>query len=213
MKEKELRNLVKESGVRLVKEGLVRGTWGNVSVRFDEKSMIVTPSGLDYMSLTPEDMVLVDINTLEYDGENKPTTERKIHAAIYRERPEVNAVIHTHSPWCSSMAAARTEIPAVSESFIKSIGGEVRVAPYGLPSTSKLTNATVSAIRDRKACLMAGHGVLVCGESLEDAFQVCKILEDAAQKFISDKVSLIIGKGDVGLKEIKEAFERASEIK
>jgi L-fuculose-phosphate aldolase len=68
MKEKELRNLVKESGVRLVKEGLVRGTWGNVSVRFDEKSMIVTPSGLDYMSLTPEDMVLVDINTLEYAG-------------------------------------------------------------------------------------------------------------------------------------------------
>lgn len=212
MNEIELRNLVKESGVRLVKEGLVRGTWGNVSVRFDETSMIVTPSGLDYLSLKPEDMVLVDINTLEYTSENKPTTEKKIHAAIYKERPEINAVIHTHSPWCSSMAAAHTEIPAVTDEFVKLIGGEVRVAPYGLPSTSKLTNATVSAIRDRKACLMAGHGVLVCGESLEEAFEVCKMLEESAKNFISDRVSTILGKEEVGLKEIKEAFERASEI-
>jgi L-fuculose-phosphate aldolase len=207
MNELELRNIVKESGIRLIKEGLVRGTWGNVSVRLDENSMIVTPSGLDYLSLKPEDMVVVDINTLEYEGENKPTTERKIHAAIYKERPEINAIIHTHSPWCSSLAAARVELPAIGDDMVQIIGGDVKVGPYGLPSTSKLTNATVAAIRDRKACLMAGHGVLVCGVSLDEAFNVCQIIEAAAKEYVSKHVSAITGKVEVGIEQIKEAFD------
>lgn len=208
MEEKKLRELVKESGLRLVKEGLVQGTWGNVSVRLSPSTMIVTPSGLDYLSLTAEDMVVVDINTLEYEGENKPTTERKIHAAIYRERPEINAVIHTHSIWCSSLAAARIPLPAPSESFLKLVGGDVQVGPYGLPSTSKLTNATIEAIKGRKACLMAGHGVLVCGDSLEQAFDICRIMEEGAKDYISQKVSEITGKKDIEIEDIKTAFEK-----
>lgn len=207
MNELELRIIVKESGVRLVKEGLVRGTWGNISVRLDEKTMIVTPSGLDYLSLKPEDMVVVDINTLEYEGDNKPTTERKIHAAIYRERPEINAIIHTHSPWCSSLAAARVELPAINDKMALIIGGDVKVGPYGLPSTAKLTNATVSAIRDRKACLMAGHGVLVCGETLEEAFNVCEIMELSAKEYVNKCVAAITGKNEIGIEQIKEAFD------
>ncbi|MDD3946548.1 MAG: class II aldolase/adducin family protein [Clostridia bacterium] len=79
MTEKEIRQAVKDAGVRLIESGLVQGTWGNISIRLDEKHMVVTPSGLDYIRLTPEDMVVVDIDTLEYDSPIKPTSEKKIH--------------------------------------------------------------------------------------------------------------------------------------
>ena len=95
--EKELRQMVKDAGVRMLEENLVQGTWGNISIRLYEKHALVTPSGLDYVVMTPDDLPVVDIETLEWTGPRKPTSERKIHAAILRARPEINVVLHSLS--------------------------------------------------------------------------------------------------------------------
>ena len=103
--EKELRQMVKDAGVRMLEENLVQGTWGNISIRLDEKHALVTPSGLDYVVMTPDDLPVVDIETLEWTGPRKPTSERKIHAAILRARPEINVVLHSHPTWGATFAA------------------------------------------------------------------------------------------------------------
>ena len=86
MTEAEIRQAVKDAGVKLLESNLVQGTWGNISIRIDDKKMVVTPSGMDYIRMRPEDTVVVDIETLEYTSDVKPTSEKKIHAAIYRDK-------------------------------------------------------------------------------------------------------------------------------
>ena len=97
--------MVKDAGVRMLEENLVQGTWGNISIRLDEKHALVTPSGLDYVVMTPDDLPVVDIETLEWTGPRKPTSERKIHAAILRARPEINVVLHSHPTWGATFAS------------------------------------------------------------------------------------------------------------
>jgi L-fuculose-phosphate aldolase len=208
MDEKEIRQAVKEAGVRLVSSGLVQGTWGNISIRLDEKHMVVTPSGLDYIRLKPEDMVVVDIDTLEYDGPLKPTSEKKIHAAIYRNRKDVHAVIHSHPVHCSSVAAARRELPVMTQEMQQYVGGPARVGRYGLPGTKKLTDSTVEALGDRNGCLMANHGVLVCAASIERAFEVCRVMEECSRLFIESEAARILNRKDQTAGNIREAFCR-----
>ncbi len=188
MTEQEVRQAVKDAGVKLLECGLVQGTWGNISIRLDKDHMIVTPSGLDYIQLQPKDMIVVDINTLEYTSDIKPTSEKKIHAAIYRSRPDINAVIHSHPLCCSSVAGARIELPVMSKEMQEKVGGTVRVGSYGLPGTKKLTKATVKALgTDRNACFMANHGMCACATSIEEAFEVCRIVEESSVKFVQQK--------------------------
>lgn len=101
-------------GKQLVTSGLVQGTWGNLSVRLDDTYMLVTPSGLDYARLTPADMVKVNMRTLAYEGDLKPTSEKSLHAAIYHNRPDIGGIIHTHAKYCCVYAAARRR-PADSD--------------------------------------------------------------------------------------------------
>ncbi|MDR3262909.1 MAG: class II aldolase/adducin family protein [Clostridiales bacterium] len=195
--ETQPRTLLAEYGRRLVKENLVQGTWGNISVRLDEKRMLVTPSGMDYMNLSPSDMVEVNIETLEYTGPLKPTSERKLHAAIYRARPEIGAVIHTHSEYCSIAAAARAELPSTPET-VAVIGETLRCAAYGLPGTKKMTSATIAALANRNGCYLANHGAVVSAATLESAFDACKALELATKEYI--EVSVVKksdGKADI----------------
>jgi len=206
MNEKEIRQAVKDAGVRLINSGLVQGTWGNISIRLDDKHMVVTPSGLDYMRLTPEDMVVVDIDTLEYASPIKPTSEKKIHAAIYKSRKDVHAVIHSHPVHCSSVAAARKELPAMTQEMLEHVGGAARAGKYGLPGTKKLTRATVKALGERNACIMANHGVLACAGSIEEAFEVCRIMEECSRIYIESSAAKMINKKDYAPGDIKEAF-------
>ncbi len=137
--EQALRQAVVDAGKAMLKENLVQGTWGNISIRLDETHMLVTPSGKDYNSTTAEDLSIVDLNTMEWVGTVKPTSERKIHAAILRERPEINVVLHSHPTECSTFASTRKNLPVMNEKQLQFIGGDVRCAKYGLPGTKKLT--------------------------------------------------------------------------
>ncbi len=195
MTEKEARALVKEAGVNLLKENLVQGTWGNISLKISEDKMLVTPSAMDYIKMTPEDLVVVDINTLEYDEEGpKPTSEKKIHAAVYKMHPEATAVIHSHPSYCCSLASARVELPIVNEEMEKLVGTTVLTAKYGLPGTKGLTKAAAAAMDGRKACLLANHGVVVCGKDMDEAFEIIRVMERAAKQYIEQECAKKLGK-------------------
>ncbi|MDR0696357.1 MAG: class II aldolase/adducin family protein [Christensenellaceae bacterium] len=213
MNELELRQAIKDAGVELVKSNLVQGTWGNISVRLDKKHMLVTPSGLDYIMLRPEDMVKVNIETLEYEGHVKPTSERKIHAAIYRERDDINAVIHSHPFYSSSMACARHQLPVISSDMLKMVLGDVRVGSYGMPSTAKLTKGTLTALKGRNACFMANHGIVACYSDLDGAFKVCKLIEDLSRVFIERETLRYTGKETFSQSDLITVFRNRKKYK
>ena len=180
----ELRRAVVGAGQRLLAEGLVARTWGNVSVRAGSEHMLITPSGRAYEGMTPEDIVPVNLRTGAYDGPLKPSSEGKLHAEIYRTRSEIQAVIHTHQMNASTVAAARREVPPILDDMVQIIGPSVRVADYALPSTNKIVRVTVKALRGRMAALMANHGAVCLGRSLDEAFVVAQVLEKACKAFI-----------------------------
>ena len=180
----EKKKQVIEAGLRLVKEGLVTRTWGNVSIKADENHMLVTPSGRKYEDLTSDDIVLVNIYTSEYEGNIKPSSEHQLHSEIYRTRPGINAVIHTHQMNASTCAAARREVPPILDDMAQIIGPTVRVAPYALPSTKRIVKGTIKALKGRMAALMANHGAVCIGRDISEAFVVCQVLEKACKAFI-----------------------------
>lgn len=184
MTEQTAREKVYNAGKKLLSEGLVAGTWGNVSIRINDLQMVITPSGRPYEELEPGEMVLVNYHTQEYTGSIKPSSEYKLHTEIYKTRKEINAVIHTHQMNASTVAAARREIPPILDDQAQLLGPSVRVAPYALPSTKKIVKVTVKALKGRKAALMANHGAVCIGRDLDEAFVCCQVLEKAAKAFI-----------------------------
>ena len=186
-REQKLREMLVDYGIRLVKEGLVQGTWGNISVRLDEKYMLVTPSGLDYLRLTPSDMVKVDIESLEYEGELKPTSEKGLHAGLYLRRPDLGAVIHTHSKYCCMFAAARKPLPVEDAKMQEIFGLEVPLAGYGLPGSKRLSKNTVKAFGGGMGAIMTAHGMICGGKDMEDAFLNCRRMEGCAESYIESR--------------------------
>jgi L-fuculose-phosphate aldolase len=179
-----IREEIIQGGCRLLREGLVARTWGNISIRVDETYMLITPSGRTYEDLGPDDIVLVDYHSSKHEGNIKPSSEKELHCEIYRTRKEVHAVIHTHQMNASTVAAAHREVPPILDDMAQVIGPSVRVADYALPSTKKITKRTVRALKGRNAALMANHGAVCVGRDLEEAFVVCQVLEKACKAFI-----------------------------
>jgi len=184
MTEKEAKDLVCESGKLLLEKGYVSGTWGNISVRIDKQTMAITPSGREYETMMPEDIVLVNYIDHTHSGNLKPSSEFKLHTEIYRSRKEINAVIHTHQMNASTVAAARREVPPILDDMAQIIGPTIRVADYALPNTKKIVRATMKALRGRYAALMANHGAVCVGRDMKEAFTVCDVLEKACKAFI-----------------------------
>ncbi len=183
-KELELRTKLVEYGRKLVEYGLVQGTWGNLSVMLDRENMLCTPSGLDYGRLTPEDMVKVNIRTLKWEGLHKPTSEKGMHAGIYIKYPEANAVIHTHSKYCSVFAAGEMPLQVESEEKIQKLGEIIGVSRYALAGTNGITRNAVRAIKDAPGCILSHHGMIAKGKDIEDAFENVRLIEEAARECI-----------------------------
>jgi len=184
MTEKEARIAVRDAGKKLLAEGLVARTWGNVSVRLNETDMIITPSGRPYEELQPEDMVRVSYLTHKYEGSVKPSSEYKLHTAIYKTRKDVNSVIHTHQMNASTVATARREIPPILDDQAQILGPSVKVAPYALPNTKKIVKGCIKALKGRNAALMANHGAVCIGRDIDEVFVCCQVLEKTARAFI-----------------------------
>jgi len=180
--EKKIAQDIKDSGERLLRENLVQGTWGNIGVKLDEKYMLATPSGIDYVLLQPEQMAKVDMDTLEWSGTNKATSEKGIHAVLLKGEG-INATIHTH-PFYGCILAAMGKAMPVPEKYQDVLGKEIPCAKAALPGTGKLVKNTAEAIGTAPACFMGHHGVIVRGKDLDDAFKICRALEDACKEYL-----------------------------
>lgn len=189
------KKLVIEAGERLVETGLIARTWGNVSCRVDDKTFVITPSGKPYIGLTPDDIVEVAINTLEWGGSVKPSSEKGIHAEVYKEYPEANFVIHTHQKVASAVSALSNGIEKVAGEAASLIGSVIHLGGYGLPGTKKLKKGVTKALKlsPSKAVIMAHHGALCFGKDSEEAFQVANSLEKVCADYILDSAKAKLG--------------------
>lgn len=167
-------------GQKMVQEGLVASTWGNISVRVDANKILITPSGMEYKDLVEEDIVLIDYDGTVLEGKRKPSSEYHLHCEIYKNRPDVQGIVHTHSQYASAFAVVRKSIPPLIEDMAQVVGGEVAVAQYALPGTLELARNGVVALGDRGACLLASHGVVGVGYNLHEAYKACLLVEKTA---------------------------------
>ena len=175
------REAIVAMGKELIERKLVAGSWGNISVKIADGVYAVTPSGRGYANQKPKDIVIVDDACKTLDGELTPSSESKLHTAIYSACPEAKAIIHTHSIYASALAAMRKPVPAIIEDIVQIIGGRVECAEYALPGTQELADNAVKAMNGRKGVLLANHGAVCWGKDLADALMVCEILEKAAK--------------------------------
>ena len=184
-----------DAGNRLVANGLIARTWGNVSCRVDAESFVITPSGKAYESLTPDDIVQVRVADLGYEGEVKPSSEKGVHAEVYKAHSEANFVIHTHQNQASVISALDAGLQNLSGDTAAVIGGDVPLAAYGLPGTGKLIKGVAAALPQTKgrAIIMAHHGTLCYGADSEEAFQVASSLEEACKDTIYSQFRKVCG--------------------
>lgn len=167
---------------QIYKDEMVLGTWGNVSQRIKgEDLLLITPSGMDYLTMTLEDIVLLDFDEQRIEGTRTPSTETRLHIEIYRQRPDVNAVVHVHSTLASAFAVAGKSIPVILEETAQVIGHPIQVAPYITCGTDELAIQATRSLGDGRAVLLANHGLVGVGTDLAAALKVCKIAEKTAQ--------------------------------
>ncbi len=182
------RCLLVEYGKRLLETGLVQGTWGNLSIRLDDEYMLVTPSGLDYNRLTPLDEVKVLIASGEYEGDLKPTSETAFHCGLYAMREDVGAVIHTHAKYCAVFAAAHMPLEIADPELAEAFGTDLLpVAAYGLSGTKKLAGNILRVMGKAPGCLMRNHGMIAVGADIEQAFDRCLKMEQAAEAGVEQR--------------------------
>ncbi len=183
-KVRQVQQEVCETAKAMDAAGLTAGTWGNISGRVDEKYMVITPSGMNYAKLTPEQMVLVNMETFEYEGDLIPSVETPIHSRIMLGRPEVNGVVHTHSTAAVTIACTRKGIPAISEDQVQILGGDVRCSEYKLPGSKELADSIFEALKGRTGALMASHGAITVGPTLPMALTGSVLLEKTARIYL-----------------------------
>lgn len=208
----EAKKLVIEAGLRLLSEGLIVRTWGNISARISDTQFVITPSGRGYEGLTPDDIVVVDIKKCTYEGDIKPSSECGIHADVFAMRPDVNFVIHTHQVYASTVSILGQPIE-LSEEEQKFLGDRIPCAAYGMSSSPKLRKQVKKCLKKSKGCssmLLKNHGVLCMGTDFENAFEISSVMEQVC-KYKYEK--LITGFGEIKNSETEPDVEASTDEK
>ena len=191
--------------------GLNQGTSGNISVRHGD-SMLISPSGVPYEQLEPEDIVAMTL-TGEYgsyvaSGTNVPSSEWRFHLDIMRARPDVGAIVHTHSLYATVLACARKDIPPVHYMIAAAGGPSIRCSRYATYGTAELSQAALEALKDRNCCILANHGMIATGPNLAKAQWLAVELETIAKQYY---LTLCIGGpvllGEAEIAQVKERFK------
>jgi len=174
---------------RLGELGLTAGSSGNVSIRLDTSNsdglVAITPSGRSYEDLGEEDVVVVDFDVEQVEGDLVPSSETLLHLEVYRRRPDAGAVIHTHALYSSVLAVAGIEIPPVIDEMVVSLGGGIQVSEYAFPGSEDLAENVCDALGDRAAALVRSHGAVGVGRDLREAMDVCVLVERVAHVFVN----------------------------
>ena len=166
-------------------QGLIRSSDGNISVRLNEDRFLVTPSGLYKMSMEPDDPIVVDESGKVIEGKPglKPTSEVGMHLEAYRQRPDINAVLHAHPPYATALTIAGIPFPTDILPEVLIALGDVPTAPYATPGTRSLAESIQEPIKNHNAVLLSNHGSITVGKTLEEALIALERLEHAAYTF------------------------------
>ncbi|MBG0783663.1 MAG: class II aldolase/adducin family protein [Anaerolineaceae bacterium] len=181
----EKRSLV-ETAQELTAEGLLMATGGNLSMRAkDHTAFAITPSDRNYLEMKPEDICIMDAEAGQIEGALKPSVESKMHAAIYNERQDVNAIIHTHQALASALTLIKAPIPALFDEQVRFLGRRVEIIPYAPSGTGMLVKQVAKHVRNHNnAYLLQNHGALIFGDSMERAIENAQVLEKCAKAYL-----------------------------
>jgi L-fuculose-phosphate aldolase len=182
----DLRQQIIRSCLWLQERALVIGTWGNVSVRIGAHAL-VTPSRVDYLALTPDDFVVIDLDGNVVSGHRTPTSEKEVHRLIYRNRPDIGAIVHCHSEAACAVASTGKGIPPLIEEMSQLLGGGIPCTRRYVPAGRHLALGEEAAktIGTGSALLLRNHGPVCCGKDLDEALLVCLVVEKAARMYLS----------------------------
>ena len=183
MKHQDLREEVVRVSRRVRESGLVVGTAGNVSARTPDGNVLLTPSGLDYWSMEPEDVVLVDLDGAVIEGAFEPSVEWPMHTGIYRAKPETGGIVHTHARYSTTLACLNREIPPIHYMLaVLSDEGRVPLARYATYGTEELARNAANALgSSHNACLLSNHGSITVGKTVGEAYTHTELLEELAE--------------------------------
>lgn len=182
----EQKKQIVDTAQSLVHKGYLMATGGNISLRIAEADgFAITPSNYDYMKMKPEDICLLDFDLAKIGGHLKPSVESAMHGAIYRVRPDVNAIIHTHQAYVSALTLIKAPIPALFDEQARFLGRSVDIIPYAPSGTGMLKNTVAKHVKNHNnAFMMQNHGALVFGHDMERAIHNVEILEKCALAYL-----------------------------
>lgn len=184
--EKERLEII-ELGKKLITEKLTKGTGGNLSVYDREKGLVaITPSGIDFFEIKPEDIVILDINGNVLEGDKKPSSELAMHMIFYKNREDINSVIHAHTMYATVLGALRWELPA-THYMIAVAGKNVRCADYATFGSNELAENAYKGMKDRKAVILANHGILAGNTDLANTFNIIEEIEYCSEVYYRAK--------------------------
>jgi L-fuculose-phosphate aldolase len=186
-----LREEIARVSRRMSESGLVVGTSGNVSARTPDGNALITPSGLDYALMEPEDVVLVDLDAKVLEGSFEPSVETPMHTGIYRSRPEARGIVHTHARYSTTLACLGWEIPPIHYMLaVLSEEGRVPVTRYATYGTEELARNAAQALGgSHRACLLRNHGTIAVGASVSEAYSRTELLEEMAEVYYRARVA------------------------
>ena len=167
---------------KMLDNGLTKGTSGNISI-CDRKTgyVAISPSGMDYTKIVPEDIVVIDFEKNIIDGKRKPSSECDLHISIYKSKRDANSVVHTHSMFCTVLSTLNMPIKAVHYVIADCGSSEVPVAGYKIYGSEDLAKEVINSMKKSNACLMANHGMVSCGVNLKSAFGLASTCEWVAE--------------------------------
>ncbi|WP_103173649.1 L-fuculose-phosphate aldolase [Paracoccus sp. SY] len=180
--ERALRSEVIESCRSMNRLGINKGTSGNISVRYGD-GFLISPTGIPYDKLQPEHVVAMNWDAT-YEGEVQPSSEWRFHRDILKARPDLNAVVHTHSTHATALSILGRDIPAIHYVIAAAGGSTIRCAPYELFGTQELADQVIVALKDRRACLMAHHGVIAAHVNIARALALAVTVEELAKQYL-----------------------------
>src|SRR6266852_4649152 len=179
--DREKRQSIIDACLRMNQLGINQGTSGNISLRHDA-GILVTPTSVPYETMQPEQIVFMGFDG-SFDSSQRPSSEWRFHLDILKARPEVNAVVHAHPPYATTLAIMGLEIPPIHYMVAVAGGDTIRCAPYATYGTEQLSQHAVSALEDRFACLLAHHGMIAIGPSLSKAMWLAVEVETLARQY------------------------------
>lgn len=215
MTSQDLRQSLIDASIDAEAQRINTGTTGNMSVRVDS-GMLITPTGIPPRKLKPETIVPMDLDG-NWSGEIKPSSEWALHSAIYKARPEVQAVVHAHPDHCVALSCARLGLPAFHYMIAGFGGDDVRCSRYATFGSPELADVTVEALENRTACLLANHGMVAIGATLSEAYGRALKLETLARQYMlcrSFAEPVLLSENDlVGVKQRYKTYGRQDALK